>query len=391
MRRIAAGLLALVTALAGTACAGGGAPAVKGGQAAAPTSPPAAQASPKTAPAGSPAAASVGANGLECPDVPTVRVPRANPDGPRATLVWDHSTTVPGTAYETEITERFKALTEQATNNRLRIDMKVAQLPAAQTLYAVQKGEVDGGTVISVYYGELYGLNWVSIPGLIQGRPDLQKSLAVLQPELARTADQYNAVGLTYGPWSRQVIFAKKEISEISAFQGMKLRSWGGQSVTTINQLGASPVSMVFGEVYVAAQRGVVDGVATGLGPGASVKLDEVMPVVNNWRYNEPLWTLYLNKDVWNSLAPDLQASLQGAATCIGSRIWAETDKEEPRVEQALAAKGVKFVDPKPGESDKLIRLARPAWDEWLQGAGPEGRQVLDKVLQAVGRQMPQS
>lgn len=374
------------TTLLLTGCAGGAADP----PAASPTVDTKVPAKPAGAATASPVAAAKSASSqVACPDFPNVQIPMADPTGESFTLVWDHSTTIPGTAYETEITETFPQLVKDATNGRVTIDMKIGQLPAAQTLYAVQNGEVDGGTPVSVYYGELYGLNWVSIPGLLLSRQDLQKALEAVKPELTETAQQFNAVSLLYGPWSRQVMWGKEPLDEIEDFQGKKIRSWGGQSVTMINEIGASPVSMTFSEVYVAAQRGVVDVVGTGLGPGNAIKLYEVTPVVSNWRYAEPIWALLVNQDKWNEMPADVQAAVQGAADCISARIWPETDEEEVRVDQELKDRGISFVDPKPGEMDKLVQRAQPAWDEWLQAAGPEGRQILNKVLQAIGRERP--
>ena len=52
---------------------------------------------------------------------------------------------------------------------------------------------------------------------------------------------------------------SKKEITKPEDFAGLKLRGYGELPSETIKALGASPVTMGSGEVYMAIQRGVVD------------------------------------------------------------------------------------------------------------------------------------
>jgi TRAP-type C4-dicarboxylate transport system substrate-binding protein len=87
--------------------------------------------------------------------------------------------------------------------------------------------------------------------------------------------------------------------------------------------LGAQPVSLAFGEVYTALERGTVDCGITGAGSGNGVK----WPEVTTHLYTMPLsWSTsgyFVNLAWWNKLEPAVRAEFEKTFAEIQERQWA--------------------------------------------------------------------
>lgn len=79
-------------------------------------------------------------------------------------------------------------------------------------------------------------------------------------------------------------------------FAGLKLRGYGELPSETIKALGASPVTMGSGEVYMAIQRGVVDGQTSGTTAMYDRKMFEVTKYLTITNHAYPEFILAMNE-----------------------------------------------------------------------------------------------
>jgi TRAP-type C4-dicarboxylate transport system substrate-binding protein len=139
---------------------------------------------------------------------------------------------------------------------------------------------------------------------------------------------------------------------------------------------GAKSVVMSSADVYMALQRGTIDGANSGLTTFRSRKWFEVINHV------QLLWELVASLDMianlkwWNSLSPDLQKIIEESLRSSAIWSWEEAMKEVDDDIRFLTEKGLKIVDLKkvmPEEWEKM-RLANLAAQEKLVGptVGPE-------------------
>jgi len=128
--------------------------------------------------------------------------------------------------------------------------------------------------------------------------------------------------------------------------------------------------------VYMALQRGTIDGANSGLTTFRSRKWFEVINHV------QLLWELVASLDMianlkwWNGLSPDLQKIIEESLRSSAIWSWEEAMKEVDGDIKFLTEKGLKVVDLKkaaPAEWEKM-RLANLAAQEKLVGptVGPE-------------------
>ena len=102
---------------------------------------------------------------------------------------------------------------------------------------------------------------------------------------------------------------SKKKVTKLEDLKGMKLRVDAVLN-KVVEGWGASPVSLPTADLYMAMDRGVVDGVVTM----PQFVNDFKMAEVTKYAVAEPLgmraWPIIMNLDRWNSLPPDIQVIL---------------------------------------------------------------------------------
>jgi len=126
--------------------------------------------------------------------------------------------------------------------------------------------------------------------------------------------DVFNAKVLGVAPYPPQVVFCNAEVASLEDLKGKKIRASGRLTGKLLEALGAEAVSVGFGEVPGALQKGVVDCAVTGAGSGYSAGWWEVsthlMPIpLGGW---DPVVTA-MNMDKWNSLSEEEQALIENS------------------------------------------------------------------------------
>ena len=101
-------------------------------------------------------------------------------------------------------------------------------------------------------------------------------------------------------PFSGQMLFCRSPLTSLADLKGLKVRTAGPSSADLMKAIGAQPVSVPFGGVYRALEKGSIDCAITGSGSGNGVK----WPEVSTHLYTQPLnWATaayYVNLAWWN-------------------------------------------------------------------------------------------
>jgi tripartite ATP-independent transporter DctP family solute receptor len=97
--------------------------------------------------------------------------------------------------------------------------------------------------------------------------------------------------------------------------QGLKLRTPGSKTrILSFEMLGASPIKMNIGEVYLALQQGVIDGQENPLGNIAKWSWDEVQQYISLSRHVYTPITLVMNQRKYDSLTDEQKMYVTNAA-----------------------------------------------------------------------------
>ena len=180
------------------------------------------------------------------------------------------------------------------------------------------QGVFDVGMTVADYaVADSAALEGFDVPLIASDAADAKAMVAASRPLMDEIfADVFNAKVLGVAPYPPQVVFCNAEIGSLEDLKGKKVRASGRMTGKLLEALGAEAVSVSFGEVPGALQKGVVDCAVTGAGSGYSAGWWEVsthlLPIpLGGW---DPVVTA-MNLDKWNSLSADDQTVIQQAVT----------------------------------------------------------------------------
>jgi TRAP-type C4-dicarboxylate transport system substrate-binding protein len=181
-----------------------------------------------------------------------------------------------------------------------------------------------------------------------------------------------------------------KVINSIADIKGMGIRANSGPPTEFVKRLGATPVSIVIGELYSSIEKGVLDAVITDWHALYSFKLYEQINNYLNEHIHVSPYFLLMNKDVYNSLSDNQKKALDDnsgtAALELAGDTWDEMTK---MVGDIIAEKGYNLYELPPAEHDKMRAIAEQTWADWVTARTAEGydaQAVLDKAVELVAK-----
>ena len=136
-------------------------------------------------------------------------------------------------------------------------------------------------------------------------------------------------------------VVSTKPFTKFEDFKGKRIRAASRWWLAQLKASGAVPVSVPWGDCYMALQTGTIDAVYTNLDGEHRTKLDEVAPHVYTCK---ELWVgvpyfYSVNIDKWNRLPKDIQAQLMAAGESASKRFekiyeaeWDKTIAEQKKM-----------------------------------------------------------
>lgn len=126
--------------------------------------------------------------------------------------------------------------------------------------------------------------------------------------------NEHDMVGLGFAWPNERNIFSNKPIKTPADIAGFKTRVLQAPGyVTTYEDLGAHPTPMAYGEVFLAAQQGVIDGADVPPDQFVQDKFVEVAKYYNKTQIHYVPIVVAISKMQWDSMTEDQQKALQEA------------------------------------------------------------------------------
>lgn len=234
--------------------------------------------------------------------------------------------------------EIFADLVEEKTGGSVNIKIyNSAQLGDERELVeGIQMGTIDGGIISSGLFASSYEVMAAfEVPFLFENRDHvLAVNTGEIGRELLDTLEEranLKAVSI-WDHGFRHITNSQRPIAEPEDLKGLQIRSPQVPSYDiALDALGAIPVPMAFNELYVALDRGVVDGQHNPLMHVEGQRFYEVQDylTVMDFAYTPNIVT-FSNK-VWEKLSDEQREQLIKAANetaTVWSEIAAEEDKQ---------------------------------------------------------------
>jgi len=229
--------------------------------------------------------------------------------------------------HHTEVEKDFYANLADTTGLDISVNfnpLNVVGVKMQDTLRFVRSGAFDVvQTTISAAARDDPFIEGIDLIGVSPDLDTLKEVVEVYRTPLEkRFAERFNARVMSLWPSGPQVFFCKGEVDGVQDLKGLRVRSYSISMSALLEELGATPVTMQFAEVYPALQRGVAE-CAVSSPPSANTGnwpevTDSLVMHGISWAMNGH----FMNLDTWNSLPSEAQEALDAAYQDLEDQYW---------------------------------------------------------------------
>ena len=182
-----------------------------------------------------------------------------------------------------------------------------------------------------------------------------------------------------------QLHFTKKQVRNLGELKDTVVSAGGTVNARIMKSLGASVESIPMTGVYLALQKGVVEGCFLPYAPLRSQRMADLLNYHTNANLMAVSFFVVINKGVWSKISPEDQKAIEAISGMQGARrVGSVFDKYQVRDTKWMAKKGDKFYTLDPAERDKWAKRILPIRNEWIQdvkGKGVNGEHLLETGL----------
>ena len=297
---------------------------------------------------------------------------------------WDLPAAYPATNFHTENLVQFANDVDKASGGKLKIQVhaNASLFKANEIKRAVQGGQAQVGEVLISNFSnewQLFGAD--ALPFLADSYDEAVKLWKVQKPMFDKKLAEQGMMVLFSVPWPPQGIYSKKPLSSAADLKGMKWRAYNPATSRIAELVGAQPVTVQAAEVSQAFATGVTDSMMSSGSTGWDSKLYEH---VKYW-YDTQAWlpknVVLINKAAFDALDAPSKAAVLKAGADAEVRGWAASRKANGETLDKLKANGMQILPPSPQLKADMKKVGDTLLKEWLEKAGPEGKQLVDAFL----------
>lgn len=166
-------------------------------------------------------------------------------------------------------------------------------------------------------------LEGIDLIGVSTNMAELRKAVdAYRAPFNARLEQRFGVKAMAIWPFGPQVFFCNKPIATLADLKGLKVRSFTASMSALLTDLGATPVTLSFPEVYPALERGVAQCGVTSPTSANTGKWPEVTNHLLPLSVSGSVQAHVVNLAWWNGLPADKRTAMEAAFKKLESDLW---------------------------------------------------------------------
>ena len=299
----------------------------------------------------------------------------------QAQTKWDLPAAYSATNFHSENLVQFAADVDKATGGKLKITVhaNASLFKANEIKRAVQGGQAQIGEVlISNFSNEWAPFGADALPFLADSYDEAVKLWHVQKPLFDKKLAEQGLMALYAVPWPPQGIYAKKPVNSAADLKGVKWRAYNPQTSRIAELVGAQPVTVQAAELSQALATGVVESYMSSGSTGYDTKTYEHL----KYWYDTQAWlpknVVLVNKAAFAALDKGSQEALLKAGADAESRGLAMSKKANAETLDKLRAAGMQILPPSAQLKTEMKKIGDVMLKEWLEKAGPEGKQLVD-------------
>ncbi len=277
--------------------------------------------------------------------------------------------------------KRLGDLVEERTDGRIKFEYFFggSLIKKPQYIDAVAKGIADISTgPVSFVTGKMPELSIFEIYGAykLDKFMEMQKAIEPLFSEFMETKGVHHVL-IQY---SGTCVFPHKTkfLKTPADWKGEKMRLAGRWQSTLAKEWGASPIFMPPNDLYLALQRGVIDGFMLIYDIVYGLKLYEVAPYIMDSDFSNNVENVTMNLKKWQAMTKEDQEIFTRTASEVNEWSYKETLNYYEKLKGDILSKGGKIYALTPEEKSLYLKDAFALWPEVRKVSGPLGNKFVD-------------
>lgn len=215
----------------------------------------------------------------------------------------------------------------KASNGRIEVVLSTwpeRNVSGPEVLRLVRAGQIDISTSpLTTVSGDVPILDGVDLAGLSTDIRQARRIADAMMPLANKELQRLGIKLVATFPFTAQMFYCRKPINSLADLKGLRIRTNGPSTSDLLKGIGAQPVSIAFGEVYTALERGTLDCSVSGASAGSSANWAEV----SSHLYSLPLsWSVagyFVNLAWWDKLDPAVRALMEKTFDDVQNAQWA--------------------------------------------------------------------
>ncbi len=298
-----------------------------------------------------------------------------------AQVKWDLPAAYPASNFHSVTLTEFAADVDKATGGKLKITVHAGAslFKANEIKRAVQGGQAPIGEVLLANLANEWPIYAADgLPFLADSYDESMKLYQAQKPLMDKKLAEQGLMLLYSVPWPPQGIYAKKPVNSAADLKGVKWRAYSPATARIAELVGAQPVTVQAAEVSQALATGVMESYMSSGSTGVDSKTYEHL----KYWYDTQAWlpknAVLVNKAAFDALDAPTQAALRKAGADAEARGIAASKRVNVESIDKLKAGGMQILPPSAQLKADMTKVGDTMLKEWLEKAGPEGKQLID-------------
>lgn len=245
----------------------------------------------------------------------------------------------------------------------------------------------DIGIVLPVYDRNRLLLSSVMDQPMIAGEKALVNSevlwqLYTAEPDMQKEFKDVKVLWAYMNP-AFQLHFSKKQVTNLGDLENSIISAGGATQTNLLRLLGASPEAMPMVEVFLAMQKGVIEGCFLPYAPLRSQKIADLLKYHTNANLMAVSFYVTVNKKAWDKISPEDQKAIESISGLTAARKCGQVfDNAQQRDTKWMLEKGDQFYSLTPDQKQSWAVKIKPVRDKWIQDAKAKGYANPEKLME---------
>jgi C4-dicarboxylate-binding protein DctP len=249
---------------------------------------------------------------------------------------------------------------------------------------ALQEGLIESGLVpVNKWSGMIPAADVFEMPFVFKDLSSIKMFIDAGAGELLDKEFQKRAVKTLFWVDYGYIQFFnnKRPLTKPDDFKGLTMRSFSSGDADTLKALGAAPTVMSSSEMYMALQRGTVDGATTGMPAAVSRKIQEVQKYMTEANYTTAQFVVQANLKWWEKLPQDQREAILKAGKEAEEWIRGAIAQSEDEAKKVIQKAGVQIHALTPEARPLFIKATDPVRETFAKKSGELAKKLIDIAL----------